>query len=310
MKKITCIFGLLFSIGFQFIAANAQDWKKVIPSVSTCEDVKRIFNIEKCEFPRTDYETSDYKIEIEFSEKDFSSECGLNDEYKNIAKGTVLSVYVRGGSLLKEFESDLSGYEIEQVYDLPDNFIYKNKSKGIEFETTGGDKEVEKVVLHITYRPSAENIAKFGCSLQWKEIKPFVSTCEDLKRVFKIDKCTFPTTKIKTARFSLTVDFPKNICSKRCNPKTGCWKVSKDTILSTLVDNPFSSDDVRFKDFAPDWQNYIKEPVPYLPDLSKYTYPERGIELEVQRISNTISKLKFFPSPEDEKKYKCRRTKR
>ncbi len=313
MKKFICIFLLLFWVGIQHNTVTAQNWRKIIPLISTCEDVKKTFNIEKCEYPITKHETPDYKVEVELAEKNYSSECDLNSEYKNIAKGTVLSVYVRGGSLLKEFEPDLSGYEVEQVYDLPDNFIYKNKSKGIEFETTGGDKEVEMVFINVTYRPSAENAAKFGCSLQWKELKPFVSHCDDVKRIFKIAKCTFPTTAIKTSRYNLTVNFPANICGKKCSSKTDCWKVSRDTIVSMTVESPFGSEDFTLKDFDSVWDTYFdskwdtsfKEPVPYYPDLSRYTNEKKGIELEAYRFSNLIHKLRFFPSAEDKKKYKC-----
>ena len=309
MKNFIHIVLIILLIGIGYNSAKAQNWKnwrKIVPLVSTCEDVKKIFNVEKCEYPYTKFDNSEWR-ELKLSEKNYPAECDLNAQYKGIAKGTVLSATISNIAIpLKDFESDLSEYEVEQVYDLPNSFTYKNKKTGVEFEAFNlEDVENTMVVGGITLHASAENAAKFGCSLQWKEIKPFVSTCEDLERVFKIDKCTFPTTKIKTARFNLTVDFPKNVCGKKCRPKTNCWKVSRDTIVSMLVESPFGGDDFTLKDFDLEWDAYAKEPVPYLPDLSKYTSEKKGIELEVYRISNTIYKLRFFPSAEDKKKYKC-----
>lgn len=308
MKRVIYISLLLILVSVAHNVARAQEWRKLVPLVSTCEDVKNIFKIKTCEFPYMTYETSAYKAQIEFSKDNFGNECAPNNSFRNISKETVLSVSIRlnEGIALKDFEPDLSGYKIEQDGDLADFFRYKNKKTGIEFVAVHTEDAENSIGIgSITLNPSEENDAKFKCPLQWKEIKPFVSKCNDLKRIFKIEKCTFPTTAIKTSRFELTVNFAKNVCGKKCNPRTDCWKVSNDTVLSISVVSPFSYDNVSLEDFAPDWENYVKESVPYYPDSLRYTYPEKGIELETYGYYRTISKLRLFPSLEDEKKYRC-----
>ncbi len=313
MKKTIYLFSFFFLLGVTNSIAIAQEWKnwkKIIPLVSTCEEIKKIFNIEKCEYPYTEFDNSEWRS-LKLAEKNYSAECDINTNYKTIPKGTILSVSILNIAIpLKDFEPDLSGYEIEQVYDLPGSSTYKNKKTGVEFEAFNlEDAENTMIIGSITLHPSAENTAKFGCPLQWKEIKPFVSNCEDLKRIFKINKCTFPTTKIETARFDLTVDFPKNVCGKKCNPKTNCWKVSKDTVLSTMVEPTYLSETITLRDFGSDWL-FVKEPLPPYLDISKYTNADSGIALDVHTDGSVVGKIYFFPSRSDEEKYKCRKSRR
>lgn len=134
----------------------AQGWKKIVPLVSTCEDVKKILVVNECNFPEMYYETPEYKISISFSTD--------KDEW-NVSKETVTSMIVISGQKLledfvKDFETDFEDYEITPVYDLPKSKLYRNEKRGIEFEARNVKDDLFYVDNFRLY-PSKENSKKF-----------------------------------------------------------------------------------------------------------------------------------------------------
>lgn len=111
---------------------SAQDWRKIVPAVSTCKDIKKIFKVQECKLPRFEYKTPEYDVIVFFSD-------GKNS--KKIPKGKVKQAVIIFNILpkLKDFKDNLSEYKIKPVYDLPDSQVYENKKKGISLEVVNNE---------------------------------------------------------------------------------------------------------------------------------------------------------------------------
>lgn len=189
MKIVVYVFALCSLIIFQNIIIAAQEWRQIVPLVSNCEDVKRTLKIDQCKFPLTRHETSKYRLEVEFSEKDCNSKSDLNDEHWNVPRGTVLSVSIGliEGIALKDYESDFGSYEIKEIPDLAGSLRYISKEKGVDLTVVNYAEEkvtnladylrdiskkkaVELAFLgsiaiqDVLLFPSTENREKFKCS--------------------------------------------------------------------------------------------------------------------------------------------------
>ena len=66
---IKCLFLFIFVwVALVFSAEDvfAQTWKKIIPLVSTCEDVKKVLRTERCDVSSSDYRFKKYTLNILF----------------------------------------------------------------------------------------------------------------------------------------------------------------------------------------------------------------------------------------------------
>lgn len=115
-------------------------WKKIIPLVSTCNDIKKIFRVKSCDFPDSYYKLPGYVITVTFSTG--------RDKWK-VAKGTVLEVGISLQKLinLEDYEKDLTNYEVLPESDLPDYRRYVNQAKGIELLVTK-DKFIQHILIY------------------------------------------------------------------------------------------------------------------------------------------------------------------
>jgi hypothetical protein len=66
----------------------------------------------------------------------------------------------------------------------------------------------------------------------WKTIKPLHSTCEDVKRTLKVDKCVFPMSEYHVPGFRIVVFFSEN---KDCKEYPRGWRVPPGTVTSVIV---------------------------------------------------------------------------
>jgi hypothetical protein len=148
---------LLTFFTISLIPCSAQDWKKIVPLVSTCENIKKILAVNECAFPQMHYETPNYSVSISFSTDE--------DEW-NVSSETVVFAIVISKELklledfAKDFETDLKDYKITPVGDLPDFKHYRNEKRGIDFEA----QNVKDNLFYVgSFRlfPSKENSNKF-----------------------------------------------------------------------------------------------------------------------------------------------------
>lgn len=152
MKKFKFfIIALLLLIIYSNRDVSAQEWKQIVPLISTCEDVKRILSINDCKFPTLRQKFPKYNITLDFSTDE--------DEW-NVSKETVVSVLVILKELirLEDYEANLAEYKIIPEDDLPSQKIYRNDKKGIEL-TVSNDKWIRNIYFY----PSQKNKEKPKC---------------------------------------------------------------------------------------------------------------------------------------------------
>lgn len=151
--NLTFLLFLGFALLFGSKGINAQDWQKIEPLVSTCNEVKRIFKVDGCESPVTRLEFEKFTVSIYFKR--------TSDQW-NVSSDTVVWMVVLFKDLpkLNEFEKDLSGYTVSPEYDAPEITIYKNENKGLTLSTQK-HQQSELYIDSIRVEPSEMNAKKF-----------------------------------------------------------------------------------------------------------------------------------------------------
>jgi hypothetical protein len=156
MKKNNFMFIMFFGTFILFFngTISAQEWKEIVPLASKCEDVKRILKVKECTFPFSAYQFPKFKISIDFS----------TDDSWAVSKDTVVKVYIglREFIRLKDYDVDLSDFEITSEDDLPDVKIYRNEKKGIELTVQHGLSEDLYISDILIFPP--KKIKKQGCT--------------------------------------------------------------------------------------------------------------------------------------------------
>lgn len=156
MKTMKRYFFLIPLIIFLFFKSSyCQNFDKIVPLQSTCDDVKQVLNVDKCDFPQSIYRLKEFTIVIDFAEEKFSEKKKI---FCNVPPKTVFSFSVTYNKyiLLKDFE-----HKLTLVRDLNNDIgtiAYENKEKGI---TVFGDSEY---IGEVIYLPIPENFRKYSCS--------------------------------------------------------------------------------------------------------------------------------------------------
>lgn len=106
---------------------------------------------------------------------------------------------------------------------------------------------------------------------KWQRITPLKSTCDEIKSVFGVTKCSFPVSRFEFPKFKLTVEF-----IKRRGRSAVAQRVSNLIIIyKELV--PLNETDLVLREFK------IK-PVSDVEGGMTYVNPARGIELETKNV--------------------------
>ena len=142
--KLLSILLLLVGLTFGQMKPVEKDqrWKQIKPLATNCEDIKRIFQVEKCGDLVSFYDFKTYEITIVFS-------LGVNkwDPPKGMVKQA--AIIFREGIKLEEFEDNLDSYEVKPISDLPGKVYYTNEKKGVELILieANGEKWIRNLVL-------------------------------------------------------------------------------------------------------------------------------------------------------------------
>jgi hypothetical protein len=65
----------------------------------------------------------------------------------------------------------------------------------------------------------------------WRGITPLHSTCEDVKKILKVDRCTLPISEYTLPEFRVMVEFENETCDRE--PRA--WRVSPGTVTAITV---------------------------------------------------------------------------
>jgi hypothetical protein len=130
MRYTKIALALAFLILIFSSSSQAKEWRGIVPMHSTCEDVKRILGINKCQ--TYTYDLKEEKVFINFSE----SSCESNPPGKwNVPIGTVMeiTVYPKVKPKLADLHLDLSKFTIERDPEVTFFLIYWNAEEGFHF---------------------------------------------------------------------------------------------------------------------------------------------------------------------------------
>lgn len=118
------------------LTSQPNCWRGITPLRSTCEDVKRILNIDSCAGPESSYTLPDFRVSVEFAKHD----CNEAPRAWRVAKGTVVALTVspRKEMTPKEFGLDLSKFKKREDGEIVGLVHYDSEEDGIRVDLYRG----------------------------------------------------------------------------------------------------------------------------------------------------------------------------
>ncbi|MFN2491623.1 MAG: hypothetical protein ABR501_01905 [Pyrinomonadaceae bacterium] len=138
--------------------SSAQEWRGIKPLRSTCEDVKRVLGVDRCQYPRSTYRLEDEIIEVSFVTCPCPIICRDTNPRWNLPSGTVTSIHreLLTARPIADFNVD-QGKWTKIHTDFIGEVIYSNDELGLRLSAVEGD------VLSITYYAPFEDNKQLLC---------------------------------------------------------------------------------------------------------------------------------------------------
>lgn len=131
-----------------------------------------------------------------------------------------------------------------------------------------------------------------ACALAYSQgfrgIVPLYSTCQDVKRVLKVENCKYPESRYKFTDGEIIINFVKKEPTKFDKL---CWKISPDKVESIFFQ---PHQDIPLSEFEPKLE-FIEPYAGDIPIAKIYGSKERGIEAFV--IFDLIRHIRYKPTP-------------
>lgn len=142
VKAITCILSVIAAHG----AAYSQGWNGIEPLHSNCEDVRRLFGVQRC--GNETYDLEDVKVSIVFSEGNCTSEW-------NAPPGTVLRLDVYPKRAVRFADLHIDERKFKKLIDQTDPTVirYKNFYEGSSLIV-----QPDGTVTVMSYEPAARTL--------------------------------------------------------------------------------------------------------------------------------------------------------
>lgn len=141
--KIGFIF-MLLSLALTNVSQSSTDgWRGLVPLKSSCEDVKRVLDVKKCEFPISSYEFPELRIVVYFST------CVCCERWR-VGRGIIRSIGVY--PLTNQHVDELNlGTDFKKVKDeeIIGGQRLTNATKGMTVYTLNG--QVIEMIFHPPY---------------------------------------------------------------------------------------------------------------------------------------------------------------
>ncbi len=128
-------------------------------------------------------------------------------------------------------------------------------------------------------------------SESWRGITPLKSTCEDVKRILKVDQCTFPISRYSLSDFRVIVEFEHETC--RRNPRS--WRVPRGTVTALEIS---PQNHLSPSDFGIDISKYEKREAGEIVGMEHYDSPEEGVTVDLYK--GFVQNVFLFPRKSDE----------
>lgn len=125
----------------------------------------------------------------------------------------------------------------------------------------------------------------------WRGITPLRSTCEDVKKILNVDKCTVPISNYTVPDFRVMIQF----ANKSCGTAPYTWRVPKGTVTAIII-SPEKA--MVPADFGIDVTKYKKRDDGEIVGLEHYTSEEEGVRVDL--FNGFVQNLFLSPRKADE----------
>jgi hypothetical protein len=128
MKGKMCV--LFLWLALHAMTIFAQGWKGIKPLHSTCDDVKRALNVDKCTSPMSEYNVLGFRVIVFFSE---NKDCKKDPRGWRITPSMVTSVVVHPDEemLPSALGLDLSKYQRWEDGEIVGVEHYESRKEGV-----------------------------------------------------------------------------------------------------------------------------------------------------------------------------------
>lgn len=125
----------------------------------------------------------------------------------------------------------------------------------------------------------------------WRGITPLKSTCEDVKKILKVDTCTLPISQYTLPDFRVMVEFQ----NETCDSEPRAWRVPKGTVLAITLS---PRNEMRPSEFGLDLSKYKKREDGEIVGLEHYVSNEEGVTVDLYR--GFVQNLFLYPRKSEE----------
>lgn len=130
--------------------------------------------------------------------------------------------------------------------------------------------------------------SQFNC---WRGIIPLQSTCEDVKKILKVDTCMLPISQYTMPDFRVMVEFQ----NETCDSEPRAWRVPKGTVTAITIS---PRNEMRPSDFGLDLSKYKKREDVEIVGVVHYDSEEEGVTVDLYR--GFVQNLFLYPRKSDE----------
>lgn len=133
--------------------AAPEGWRGIVPLHSTCDDVKRILEVDRCELPTSQYDLPDFRVTINFT----TSACCENWQ---VPSGTVAEIIISPKKPTPLSEYNLTeGYRKVVDEEIVGQEWYDNRVEGVTVYVFNG------MITHFMFYPSVKD-EKLHCYIK------------------------------------------------------------------------------------------------------------------------------------------------
>jgi len=153
-----------------------------------------------------------------------------------------------------------------------------------------------KVLVLAFFLSAAESI----CLAQgWQGIQPLRSTCDDVKKALKVDKCEYPESIYHLQDETLTVKFVTCPCPIKCDSAYGGWNVPFGTVAGIIreLHKPFSV--TNFDITGRQWTNLTTDMI------GEVLYDDNQAGISLSTMDGNITKITYYAPLQKNKDLLC-----
>lgn len=131
----------------------------------------------------------------------------------------------------------------------------------------------------------------------WQGIIPLRSTCEDVKRTLKVDKCATPESEYDLPDLKVIIYFSQN---RSCDADPRAWRVPTGTVTSIII-TPTKG--MRPSELDIDISKYKKLGDSDVVGIERYESREEGVTVH---LFNGFVQTAFFYPPSSDEPLRCK----